>query len=264
MNLIGGFVILFAMLVSTSARSDSKASKSKSTKGTKASSNTNTIVYLFRHAEQQRTTTTLGTATSAYDVVWDGDAVDISAIDGDTIGSNYDDACGSTHCAEELNPLGLMRASMLGQWFQDNGILSSTTDIFATSKRRTQQTVLPAAALAEMTVQTFPVDGTELDPQSASRTTCPTIDAIKNVSNGSQILVASHTSAIYQIMGPGVAGECTGFGIDISDDDIFPKDDRGSVPRAEYGFIWKFSIDAEGNAQFLKRIDFKLNLITEG
>eukprot|EP00985_Skeletonema_marinoi_P010916 scaffold5143_cov139-Skeletonema_marinoi.AAC.8 len=84
-----------------------------------------------------------------------------------------------------------MRASMLGQWFQDNGILSSTTDIFATSKRRTQQTVLPAAALAEMTVQTFPVDGTELDPQSASRTTCPTIDAIKNVSNGSQILVAS-------------------------------------------------------------------------
>ena len=122
--------------------------------------------------------------------------------------------------------------------------------------------MLPAAALAEMTVQTFPVDGTELDPQSARRTTCPTIDAIKNVSNGSQILVASHTSAIYQIMGPGVAGECTGFGIDISDDDIFPKDDRGSVPRAEYGFIWKFSIDAEGNAQFLKRIDFKLNLIT--
>jgi phosphohistidine phosphatase SixA len=257
MNLIGGFVILFAMLVSTSARSDSKASKSKSTKAS-----SNTIVYLFRHAEQQRTTTTLGTATSAYDVLYNGDGVDISAIDGDTIGSNYDDACGSTHCAEELNPLGLMRASMLGQWFQDKGILSSTTDVFATSKRRTQQTVLPAAALAEMTVQTFPVDGTELDPQSARRTTCPTIDAIKNVSNGSQILVASHTSAIYQIMGPGVEEECTGFGIDISNDDIFPKDDRGSVPRAEYGFIWKFSIDAEGNAHFLKRIDFKLDLIT--
>jgi hypothetical protein len=115
-------------------------------------------VYLFRHAEQTRTITplALGTATSAYDVVWKGDVVDINAIDGETVGSNYNDACGNTHCVEELNALGLLRASLMGQWFHDSGILSTTSDIFATSKHRTQQTVQPAADLADMNVQTFP------------------------------------------------------------------------------------------------------------
>jgi hypothetical protein len=253
MNFIESFIILFAMIGWASARADSKTSKS-----TKAA--TGTIVYLFRHAEQTSTTTQVGIATSAYDVKWNGNVVDVTAISGDIVGSNYDDACGSTHCAEELNALGLERASLLGHWFHDSGILSTTTNIFATSKRRTQQTVQPAADLANMSVQTFPADGTELDPQSAGRTTCPTIEGIKNATYGSQILVASHTSAIYEIMGEGVTGECTGFGIDVSDDRTFPKDDRGAVPRFEYGFVWKFAVDAEGNGHFLERLDFKLGL----
>jgi hypothetical protein len=107
------------------------------------------------------------------------------------------------------------------------------------------------------------LDGTELNPQSAGSTTCPTFYAIKDATYGSQIIVASHTSAIYQIMSQGVQGECTGFGINISDEGIFPKDDRGAVPRLEYGFVWKFAVDAEGNGKVLERFHFKLDLINE-
>lgn len=49
----------------------------------------------------------------------------------------------------------------------------------------------------------------------------------------------------------------------IKDEDIFPNDDRGAVPRAEYGFVWEISVDEEGNDQFLERIDFKLDLMTK-
>ncbi len=252
MNLIKSFAVLFAATLATaSARSssaDAKAEKTSSAKAAKAESakatkepkarkstkvSTDTIVYIFRHGEKMKTTINVGAATSAYNVVWDGDVVDISPTNGDTVGSNYNDACDSATCAQELNPLGLMRASLLGQWFQDNGILSGITDIFATSKHRTQQTAQPAAELAGITIKTYPVGGTELDPQSAERAICPTIDAIKNVSNGSQLLVASHSDAIYQIMGPGVDGECTGFGIDMSNEEIFPKDEWGDVPSVE-------------------------------
>lgn len=272
MNLIRSFTILFATLATASARSSSKAAKAADAKADKASKaskskstkvSNDTIVYIFRHGEKMKTTINVGAATSAYDVVWNGDEVDISATSGDTVGSNYNDACDSAECAQELNPLGLMRASLLGQWFQDNGILSGITDIFATSKHRTQQTAQPAAELAGITIKTYPVGGTELDPQSAERAICPTIDAIKIVSNGSQLLVASHSDAIYQIMGPGVDGECTGFGIDMSNEEIFPKDEWGDVPSAEYGFIWKFLVDAEGNGQFLERFNLKLDLMTE-
>jgi hypothetical protein len=79
---------------------------------------------------------------------------------------------------------------------------------------------------------------------------------------GRKILVASHTSAIYQILGSGLEGECTGFGIDTSDIQNFLIDDRGAVPKEEYGFVWVFSIDEAGNGTFLKRMDFEFDLTT--
>jgi phosphohistidine phosphatase SixA len=250
--------ILSLSLLAASAKSDSlisKASKSESSKGS-------TIVYLLRHAEETRTIKVLGEATTAYNVEWDGNAANITSTDGSTAGSNYNEACGDRNCAEELSSLGLLRADVLGRWFHSNGILSDITHIFSSSKRRTKQTVQPAATLAGISVQPFPTDGTELNPQGAGSTTCPTINAIKNAQHGSKILVASHTSAIYQILGSGVEGECTGFGIDTSDVQTFPVDDRGAVPKEEYGFVWIFSIDEAGNGTFLKRIAFELDLTT--
>jgi len=84
---------------------------------------------------------------------------------------------------------------------------------------------------------------------------------IKDAAYGSQIMVASHTSAIYQIMSQGFQGECTGFGINIRH--LPQRRSRGAVPRLEYGFVWKFAVDAEGNGKFLERFHFKLDLINE-
>jgi hypothetical protein len=61
-----------------------------------------TTVYLLCHAKETRTINVLGEATTAYNVEWSGNTVNITSTDGSTVGSNYNDACGDSSCAEEL------------------------------------------------------------------------------------------------------------------------------------------------------------------
>ena len=57
-------------------------------------------------------------------------------------------------------------------------------------------------------------------------------------------------------MNIGREGECEGIGLDISNDDIFPKDIKpwdDFLPREEYSNVWEVSIDADGKASLARR-----------
>ena len=219
-----------------------------------------TVVYFVRHAEQETTTLELGGATTAYNLQWPGspgtgESPDITERDGDVVGKNFDMVCGNENCAEGLTLQGVTRAHLLSSWMMENGIVDELTHVFSSHKRRTALTVEPTASLAGLTVVQYPVDGEELNPEGNGPSICPTVEAIMNSPPGSVILVAGHTSTIYQIMDEGREGCEGGIGLDTSDPDFFPKEEtRKRLPREYYGFVWKVKINKDGDARLDKRV----------
>jgi len=223
-----------------------------------ADSSTFTIVYIVRHAEFEIITKSTGEATSSYDVDWVGDEAVISSsiIEEEkqkNIGKNLDEVCDSHYCAKELSDMGKVRATLLANWFNEKGIVSNLTAVYASHKHRTLQTVQPTAMKANLEVTQLPTNSSELDPGTVSVSICPTIDAIKkNHPLGSTILVGAHSDTIYKILEGGKKGQCNGLGIDTNTDpSLFPKDSRGLIPRHTHGYVWKVGIDTNGIATLL-------------
>ncbi len=123
-------------------------------------------------------------------------------------------------CAEELSALGELRAKLLAEWFESQGILDDITDVISSDKQRTRQTVEPTAAmLIARNVELESEDDTDgmvdgvrqvpaPDANSAdneltsnSKSVDPTVEAIKALEPGSVALVAAHSGTIYRIMG---------------------------------------------------------------
>ena len=153
---------------------------------------------------------------------------------------NSDGTC----CVEPLNPLGIVRATALADWFEAKGITRTLTHVVASHKLRTRQTVAKIARLAGLggdldgngspdgaDVDQAPGDGVinvpptpgECDPgwTSSSSVRQPQIDYIKTLPLGSRAVVCSHSPVLYPVM--------QAFGVDTSDPVKFPKDSRGRV-----------------------------------
>ena len=181
-----------------------------------------TTVYLVRHAEQETTTTVRGlddapSATTAYSLEWLGgpgasSEYNLSPREGPIVGYNLDQVCGNQNCAEGLALQGKTRAQLLANWMKQNGIVDKLSSVFSSHKRRAALTVEPTASMAGLTVQQFPVDGQELNPEGNGPSVCPTVAAIQALPLGSTALVATHTRTIYQIMGDGT-DDCDGLGL---------------------------------------------------
>jgi hypothetical protein len=145
---------------------------------------------------------------------------------------------------EALNPLGIVRATALADWFEAKDITRTLTHVVASHKLRTRQTVAKIALLAGLggdldgngtpdgtDVDQAPGDGVinvppspgECDPgwTSSSSVRQPQIDYIKTLPLGSRAVVCSHSPVLYPVM--------QAFGVDTSDPVKFPKDSRGRV-----------------------------------
>lgn len=201
------------------------------------------VVYFTRHAEKMTTTENLGPALTEF-------------VAGETNrGSNRDDVCGASKCAEELSDLGLLRAQLLANWFDRYRVTRKITHVYSSHKVRTRQTVEEIALRAGLEndsdlisdgVQQLPADGTELNPQSTGPSEGPTIDAILNLQAGDVAVVAGHSGTIYDIM--------DGLGIDTSSGRKFPRDEDGKV--RDFGDLWKVIIK-DGQAYFQWRINLQ-------
>lgn len=222
-------------------------------------------VYFTRHAEKQTVVIEVLDA-NADEYTTDSDGNYVTVVKNDGTGARFDEVCGADKCAEELSDLGAIRAELLAKWFKRGNILRKLDAVYATHKIRTQQTVTPTAEAAGLGFIQVPayIDGkaaTELNPEKTTLSECATLEAIDNAhANGfDTILVAGHSGTLYDIMGEGVK-DCSisdgsisnGLGLDISDDDRFPKnDDDGKV--RDYGDIWKIDISPSGTASFSYR-----------
>lgn len=237
--------LVLAMVLSTTACSKSVDAKGIRLRGI-ADSDISTAddiseersrtVYFVRHAEQETTTLELGDATTAYNLQWPGspgtgESPDITERDGDVVGNNFDQVCGNENCAEGLALQGVTRAHLLSHWMMENGIVDELTHVFSSHKRRTALTVEPTASLADLTVVQYPVDGEELNPEGNGPSICPTVEAIVNTPPGSVILVAAHTSTLYQIMDEGRDGCEGGIGLDLVTLIYSRRRKRGKAPK---------------------------------
>jgi len=173
--------------------------------------------------------------------------------------------CGVKKCAEELNAAGKIRARLLADWFEAEGITANVTHVFSSHKTRTHQTVAEIAKDAGLAndkdmiadgVQQIPsANTTDLDDgdgkEGTKATIKPTIAALKALDSGSVAVVAGHSGTIYKII--------AGLGVDTSSEDAFPKDKRkgkeGKVPT--FGDIWTISLKDDGSAEFVSRVNLQ-------
>jgi broad specificity phosphatase PhoE len=197
----------------SNAPADSPQSKSPNT----------TIIYFLRHAED---VPEMEDSDPTFSITFND--------------CNADESC----CVEALNPLGKVRAAALAVWFKENKIADTLTCVIASHKLRTRQTVEGIANAAglggDLNGDGIP-DGTDVDQEpgdgvidvpgwpaecdegweKASAVTQPQIDFISDLPVGSRAVVCSHSGTLYPIM--------EAFGIDTSNDSVFPKDAKGKV-----------------------------------
>ena len=213
------------------------------------------VIYFTRHAEKMT-------------------VIDEVASDG-----LYEDNCNKdrSRCEEALNPLGLKRAELLADWFEQRGIARNITHLFSSDKQRTRQTLEPLAAIVwdyyRLPDYDGVYDGIEQLPfagNKANETTGnsgsvePTIAALKALPLGSVAVVAVHSGTLYRILGgedtnsvDGM-GKVAGLGINTTRDPFsFPKNDEGKIK--DFGDIWKIVIRRNRNASFRwrKSLQFK-------
>jgi hypothetical protein len=127
-----------------------------------------------------------------------------------------------------LNPLGKMRAAALADWFEARKITKTLTQVIATHKIRTRQTVEPVAQAAGLggDIDQAPGDGVfnvpwwpgecEAGWTSSKSVIQPQTNYINTLPLGSRVVLCSHSPALYPIM--------QAFGVDTSDPVEFPKD----------------------------------------
>jgi len=216
-----------------------------------AAAGNKTTIYFTRHAEKQALLTDAG----------DGLLVQPS----------------DAKRAEELNEFGEQRAEALADWFLAKGFTSKLTHIFSSQKLRTRQTI---AAIAEDAlaingeklvtsndsdyllgdgIQQYPIDAVAMSYEgrletidSPSDSVVPTVQALKNLPNGSVALVAMHSGTFYKIL--------DGLGIEtsdeVTDEGLFPKDINGKI--STFGDVWKVVIrNDKARVKWRKNLQFQ-------
>lgn len=179
-------------------------------------------------------------------------------------------------CTEVLNPLGVERAKLLAQWFNDQGLLPGITHVLATHKVRTLQTVQPIAHAAgldrDVNGDGIP-DGTDIDKNPgdgvqqipAFVAECEdgfevahnfyplVVEHLRSLPLGSGIVVAGHSASLYPIM--------QDLGIDTSDSTRFPKNAVGRV--SGFNNLWIVELNANNMGTLLMHLRMNFALTEE-
>ena len=175
-------------------------------------------------------------------------------------------------CTEVLNPLGVERAKLLVNWFNDRGLTPSITHVLATHKIRTLQTVQPLAHAAGLDrdvngdgvpdgadVDKNPGDGVQQIP--AFVTECETgyevahnfyplvVQELNALPLGSGIVVVGHSASLYPIM--------ESLGIETSGP-RFPKSANGRVNG--YNNLWVVEMDAANRGRLVAHVRLNFTL----
>ena len=141
-----------------------------------------------------------------------------------------------------LNPLGKMRGAALAEWFEARKITKTLTQVIASHKIRTRQTVEPIAQAAGLSgdIDQAPGDGVinvpwwpgECDAgwTSSKSVIQPQTNYINTLPLGSRAVLCSHSPALYPIM--------QAFGIDTSDPVQFPKDPTDPKKVSGFNNLW--------------------------
>ena len=141
-----------------------------------------------------------------------------------------------------LNPLGKMRGAVLADWFEARKITKTLTQVIATHKIRTRQTVEPIAQAAGLggDIDQAPGDGVVNVPwwpgeceagwTSSKSVIQPQTNYINTLPLGSRVVLCSHSPALYPIM--------QAFGVDTSDPVQFPKDPKDPKKVAGFNNLW--------------------------
>jgi hypothetical protein len=123
---------------------------------------------------------------------------------------------------------------------------------------------MPTATAAGLPVIILNPGDSELSPESTGQSRCSSLQAIETARTEGldTILIAGHSGTLYDIMGDTVTNcvgadgtALTGLGLDISDNNRFPKDADGKV--RDFGDIWKVSVDDEGQSSFEYRVNLQ-------
>lgn len=195
-----------------------------------------TILYFTRHAENQTKLNPTGVGTFAEDCL-------------------SDRSC----CTIILNPLGVARRDALADWFVEQRLARTLTDLIGTNKPRTVQTLQALADATGLPIQQYP-NTSECD--SCCKTTQGSkeavIVAIQGLRLGSRAVIANHSDTLYEIMRVSV-------NLDTSDDTHFPKEvnSQGQKTDRVDGFdnLWVVEVNRSGQGSLLRHItfDFKLD-----
>jgi len=150
-----------------------------------------------------------------------------------------------TDPAKPLNRKGKLRAKALVNYLSGEDL----THIYATHTDRTRDTVMPLAKQRNLIVKQFPLPGSEVKGSKVTNLSKgkvaikPMIAALKNIPDGSKVIVSANSGNLYAIMaGLGVPvnsqpGLCA-----VTDNSCLPCKKKSCFPGKEFHNIWKVTI----------------------
>jgi len=146
-----------------------------------------------------------------------------------------------------LNEQGKRRAQALVTNFQGQNI----SQIYATHTDRTFDTVEPLAEERDISIQQVPQQGQIIDGKSVTNRSSgkvaikPMIEALKQVEQGSFVIVAANSGNMFAIMS-GIGVPVKGEAACIDSDNCLPCKTKKCFPKKEFNNVWTVTVSSDG------------------
>jgi len=190
-----------------------------------------TILYFVRHTETQTKLNSTGVGTFAEDC-------------------NPSRSC----CTVVLNPLGLERRDALADWFVQQRLAQTLTNLLGTNKPRSVQTLQGLADVTGLAVEQTPPVAECSDGFLTTTGSKPFVIArIQTLGLGSRAVIANHAETLYEIMRSAV-------GLDTSDPVDFPKQPGTADRVGGFNNLWIVEVDSTGTGHLVQHITLDLQL----
>lgn len=190
-----------------------------------------TILYFVRHTETQVKLNSAGVGTFA-------------------------EECNPTRscCTVILNPLGQERKDALADWFVQQRLAPTLTNLLGTNKPRSVQTLQTLADVTGVAVeQTPPVAECAAGFLTTTGSKPFVIAGIQALPVGSRAVVSNHAETMYEIMRDAV-------GLDTSDPVDFPKQPGTTDRVGGFNNLWIVEVDSTEQGRLVQHITLDLQL----